>query len=274
MAKQYDRYLNRLRNIKANRPEMQMYERNTAMMAQPFNILNRKVAQMTQAGGASTAAQVAALNEGRSQWNQMQQQGFGQAMAASAQREGQLDMKIAEVEFAKGQYEEHKKEEKKAKRTAALRAGLQAAGMIVGGVAAAATGGMSLLAGAGLGGSIGQTVGGFMGINKKGQLTADMAEWDSQAIVQGLASTAGQFEMYANQKDTKGKLGVIGEYAETFQQKFKDDPEGMMLAMMRIQHTFNFGSEMDMRNLFESFFRIEQAPDKTNYSIAPDFFTV
>lgn len=251
MAKQYDRYLNRLRNIKANRPEMQMYERNTAMMAQPFNILNRKVAQMTQAGGASTAAQVAALNEGRSQWNQMQQQGFGQAMAASAQREGQLDMKIAEVEFAKGQHEAQKKEEKKAKRTAALRAGLQAAGMLIGAAAAPATGGMALLASASLGGAIGQTAGGFLGINGKGQLTADPAEWDAEMIMQGLVSTAGQLAMYANQQDTKGMLGVVTENAGQIQNTFKNNPEGLALFQMQHDYILRYGTMADLQSLYQ-----------------------
>ena len=121
MANQYENYLNRLRNIKANRPEMRIYEQNMAKMAQPFNILNRKVASLTQRGGASTASQIAALNEGRSQWNEMQRDSYNTAVNAAGQREQALDLKIAEVEMQNDQYKEQQRKEKAAKSSGILR---------------------------------------------------------------------------------------------------------------------------------------------------------
>jgi len=67
------------------RPEMRVYERNIARMAEPFNIMNRRIAQTTKAGGASTAAQVAALSEGRRDWNKAQTEMYGQTMDAMSQ---------------------------------------------------------------------------------------------------------------------------------------------------------------------------------------------
>ena len=254
MANQYERYLNRLRGIKASRPEMKLYERSIASMAAPYNILDRKVAQMTQAGGASTAAQVAALNEGRSQWNQLQQEGYTQALQTATNREAALDTKIAEVEFANEQYKEQKKAEKAAKRSEALRTGLQVAGMIAGAALAAPTGGMSLMMGASLGGSIGQVAGGFVGVNKKGNLSMNPEEWDTGLISQGLASTASILSTHANQQDTKA---MMAEFTSEGNLKELNDfitahPKLETTLRMQLQLAISSGDIDALKRIFES----------------------
>lgn len=252
MANQYETYLNRLRNIKANRPEMKVYERNLSAMAQPFNLLNRKMASLTQRGGASTAAQVAALNEGRGQWNQLQQQGYGQALDAAGKREEGLDLKIAEVEMQNEQFKEAQSKEKAAKRTSALRTGLQVGGMALGALLAAPTGGMSLLMGASLGGVIGQTASGFMGVNKDGNLTTNPEEWDTELIGQGLSSTAQVLTTNANQMDTKNKLNFVSANAGKLGAHIMSNPANAPMIQFQFENLMKNGSMSDIEAWFNS----------------------
>lgn len=254
MANQYENYLNRLRNIKLNRPEMQVYERNMAQMAQPFNILNRKMGQMTQRGGASTASQVAALNEGRDQWNQMQRQNYGQALDSASQREGAIDMKIAEVSFQNDQYKEQQKKEKAAKRSDTLRTILSGVGMAAGAALAIPTGGMSLMAGAALGGAIGQTASGFMGIDKDGNLSVDPDDWDVNVIEQGLTSTVTQLASNANQQTTKNMMGMISSQAGNISQYVMSNPDMANVFLFQIENAMQSGNEQDLINLFTDMF--------------------
>jgi hypothetical protein len=249
MANQYEKYLNRLRNIKTSRPEMQVYERNMAKLAEPYNILNRKMAQMTQAGGASTAAQVAALNEGRQQWNTLQQDNYSQALGAASQREERIDTKIAEVEFQNDQYKDQQRREKSAKRTGALRTALSGIGMAAGAALAIPTGGMSMLAGAALGGAIGQTASGFMGINKDGNLSLDPEEWDTGVIEQGLTSAVTQLATNASQRETRDKLGLINDQAGGISRFIQDNPDAAPVISFQIMNTLENGSFDDLMSL-------------------------
>lgn len=251
MANQYERYLSRLRNLKASRPEMQVYERNMAQMAEPYNILNRRMAQMTQAGGASTASQVAALNEGRGQWNQMQQQNYGQAVDAVSKREGQIDAKIAEVEFQNEQYKEEQRRRKAARRSGLLRTVVSGIGMAAGAVLAPLTGGASMLAGAALGGAIGQTASGFMGINKDGNLSLNPDEWDMGAIEQGLASTASILATSANQNATKNKVGILSSNADKISRYILENPDMAPSIQFQIESIMDGGTAEDLRILLE-----------------------
>jgi hypothetical protein len=254
MANQYENYLNRLRNIKANRPEMRVYEHNMASLSQPFNILNRKVAQMTQAGGASTAAQVAALNEGRGQWNQMQQHNYGQALDAAGRREGQVDMKIAEVEFQNDQYKEEQRREKAARRSGLLRTVISGIGMAAGAVLAPLTGGASMLAGAALGGAIGQTASGFMGVNKDGNLSLNPDEWDMNTIEQGMMSTVTQLATNANQRAAKNTFGAYSENSGRIMKYINDNPNSATQIMFDIQRLLSGGNEVELREYIDNLF--------------------
>lgn len=252
MANQYENYLNRLRNIKLNRPEMKVYERSIQSMSQPFNILNRKMASLTQRGGASTASQVAALNEGRSQWNNFQREGYNAAINAAGQREQGLDMEIARVEMQNDAFKEQESKEKAAKRTAALRTGLQVGGMALGALLAAPTGGMSLLAGASLGGAIGQTASGFMGIGKDGQLTADPEEWDVDTIGQGISSTAQTLAFNANQTETKNKMNLLSGAAPAINNYIMANPDQAATFSYQLQSVIMNGTMADLENLMRT----------------------
>lgn len=218
MANQYDTYLSALRRQKQSRPEMDMYKRNMQTLAEPFNVLNRSISSMSQRGGASTAKQMASLKQGRDQWNSMQSDAYGKALEVEGARQGKLDMAIAETEMRKSEYEkqeaekaEQEKKAKRAKQTGALRTGLQLAGMGIGALLAPATGGASaIVTSALLGGAIGQTASGFVGVDSGGQLTVKPEDWDMESIAQGVSSVATQVAYNANQRSTKDKLSLFG----------------------------------------------------------------
>lgn len=252
MANQYETYLNRLRNIKSSRPEMRVYEHNLSRLAQPFNILNRKMASLTQRGGASTASQVAALNEGRGQWNQMQRESYGTAVESAGKREEALDLKIADVEMQNEQYKDQQRKEKAAKRSGILRTVLSGIGMGAGALLAAPTGGMSMLLGASLGGAIGQTASGFMGINKDGNLSLDPDEWDIGAIEQGLTSTVQSLATNANQAEMKGKMGIMTNNAGQLSQYMMSNPDQATALQFQLENLMLNGSQDDLSNWFNT----------------------
>lgn len=241
MANQYETYLQRLRSIKQTKPEMKVYERNLQAMSQPFNLMNRQVASMTQRGGASTASQVAALTEGRNAWNSMQSENYNIAVNAASQREGALDTKIAEVEFANQQQNEQDAKDKAAKKTDALRMVAQ----IVGGGIGFAVGG---LPGAAIGASIGQTAGGFMGIDKDGKPTVKPEDWDVEMIGQGLASTAQGLAYNANKNSTKGKLNLLSGKANEISSYLSANPDGAATFQFQLENFLRNGSVSDLDN--------------------------
>lgn len=245
MANQFENYLNRLRNIKANRPEMRVYEKSISKLAQPYNILNRKMASLTQRGGASTASQVAALNEGRNQWNELQRDSYGTAVESAGKREEALDLKIADVEMQNEQYKEQQRKEKAAKRSGVLRTVMSGIGMAAG---ALIPGGG--LMGAMLGGAIGQTASGFMGVSKDGNITANPDEWDVATIEQGLSSTVQTLATNANQSEMKGKMGTLATNASGLSQYIMANPEQAPVIQFQLEQMMLNGSEADLTNWF------------------------
>lgn len=254
MANQYENYIKRLRSIRTMRPEMRVYERTIARMAEPFNIMNRRIAQTTKAGGASTAAQVAALSEGRRDWNRAQTEMYGQTMDAIGEREMQIDTKIAEVEFQNEQYKEQQRREKAAKRSGLLRTVVSGIGMAAGAALAPMTGGASMLAGAALGGAIGQTASGFMGINKDGKLSLDPDEWDMDTIEQGMVSTVTQLATNANQRAMKNTFGAYAENSGRIMKYINDNPNNATQVMFDIQRLLSGGNEVELREYIDNLF--------------------
>ncbi len=233
MTNQYDRYLNRLRSIKLSRPEMKIYERNMQALSQPFNILNRKVAAMTQRGGASTAAQVAALTEGRNQWNQMQGQAYNQALGAQDARFARLDEKIADVELQRDIESDRLKKEKAAKRTGALRSATQMGGAAIGAVAGAFAG--NPMMGAQIGSSIGQTVSGFMSVDESGNLSANPESWDTEQIVGGAQNAIASYSTYANEQSLKSNMSSLNQMMPDISNYIAKNPEQGNMMLYRVQ---------------------------------------
>jgi len=258
MATQYDTYLSSLRRAKQNRPEMDMYKRNMQTLAAPFNVLNNQMASLTKRGGASTAKQIASLKEGRDTWNDAQNQAYTQALGAESGRQERLDMAIAETELKKADYEKHeadkKDAEKKAKSgklTGALRTGLQLAGMGVGALLAPATGGASaVVTSALLGGAIGQTASGFVGVDSGGQLTVKPEDWDMELIGQGVSSVATQVAYNANQAATKDKLQLFSNTAPAIQKAISTmTPSQAEMFRFQLQNVLINGSIDELEQL-------------------------
>lgn len=250
MANQYETYLKRLRGLKLERPEMKIYERNIQGMATPFNQMNRQTAAITKRGGASTAAQAAALQEGRDQWNQQQNAAYTTALGQMSQRNESIDMKIAEVEAQNVAFKEQEQKEANAKKAQNIRTGLQVAGLVVGGALAIPTGGMSLMAGAAIGAGIGQAAGGFVGVNESGEISLDPENWDMGQTVQGLSSAATAYAYDANQQDTKAKMAIMGAGAAKFNDYLMAHPEQAESLRFQTQTIFANGTAADLENLY------------------------
>lgn len=260
MANQYDTYLNRLRSIKTSNPEMRIYERNMQALSQPFNLLNRKVAAMTQRGGASTAAQVAALNEGRSQWNQMQNQAYTQALGAQQDRFGRLDEKIAEVEMARNMEDDRLKKEKSAKQTEALRSIAEMGGMAAGAAIGAYAG--NPMAGAQIGAAVWQTAGGFVAVDEQGHLTADMDRWDTGRIASGAQNAIAAYSSYSNEQTLKSNMAKMNSMMPAISNYIEKNPEQSQMLMYRLQQGIlnNDPATLDKLMLEMESWKAEQMP--------------
>lgn len=236
MANQYETYIKRLRGIKQSRPEMDVYERNNQAMSKPFNIMNEQTARLTQSGGASTAAQIAALDAGRNSWNQQQGANYSEALNATSQREGQVDMKIAEVEAQNAAYKDQQAKIKREKRNQILRTAMQIGGSVLGAALAIPTGGMSLLAGAALGGSIGQTASGFVGIDGNGNLSVQPKDWDMNVAMEGLAQTVTAVANNANEAKTRNMMGLLSQNSGRIFSAIEgmENPESAMFTLQAI----------------------------------------
>jgi hypothetical protein len=178
----YDRYLKRLQSQKNERPELEMVSRGIRSLSEPFTAMNRQLARTLNMDNASLGAKIVAQQRGQMQIHGMAEQMGSQAQQQYAQRNQQLDTEIAKAEAMA----EQERAQKAQKNTQMLRAGISAAGMIVGAALAIPTGGLSLVAGAALGGGLGSALGGFVGIGKGGQLSVDPEDWDMNATVEGL----------------------------------------------------------------------------------------
>lgn len=262
MATQYDTYLSSLRRAKMNRPEMDVYKRNMQTLSEPFNVLNSQMASLTQRGGASSAKQMASLKQGRDQWNQAQNQAYNQALTVESGRQERLDTVIAETELKKSEFErmeadrlkaekDAENKQKRARQTGALRTGLQLAGMGVGALLAPVTGGASaIVTSALLGGAIGQTAGGFVGIDKGGQLTVKPEDWDMDAIGQGLSSVATQVAYNANQAETKNKMSLFSQSAPDIQRGISTmTPAQADMFRIQVQNALLNGSYTDLQSI-------------------------
>ena len=197
----YTKYRQRLMGKMQEQPELRLMNRSIASMSQPFQELNNQLQSMLQQGNASPGARVSATLRGQQQLQDERSSIFSQALTTMEQRQGQLGDKFAEVSMKEAELHEQQKQEKADKQTNALRTGLQIAGMVAGIALAPATGGMSLMASAGLGASLGQMAGGFVGLDKNGNLTAKPEQYDTQAIMQGASSAIGTYAGHLNEKN-------------------------------------------------------------------------
>ncbi|HPS39687.1 MAG TPA: hypothetical protein PL124_09775 [Candidatus Cloacimonadota bacterium] len=239
MAGQYETYLARLKKIKQSRPEMDVYNRTMQEQSKPFNLMNKSVARITQQGGASTGAQVAALNQGREQWNQTQTGAYNTAVNATVQRNENLDMKIAEVEAANEAQKQAEAIAKGESKAGAIRTGLTIAGTIAGAFAGSPQAGAA----------IGEAAGGFVGVDTKGNLSVNPEDWDTQRILQGLGNTVGSLAVQSNEKKMQNANRMIAENTALIQQEFQDNPDGAAGLIMQMQMYYNAGDTESMSTM-------------------------
>jgi hypothetical protein len=116
------------------------------------------------------------------------------------------------------------------------------------------TGGASMLAGAALGGAIGQTASGFMGINKDGKLSLDPDEWDMDTIEQGMVSTVTQLATNANQRAMKNTFGAYAENSGRIMKYINDNPNNATQVMFDIQRLLSGGNEVELREYIDNLF--------------------
>ena len=109
-----------------------------------------------------------------------------------------------------------------------------------------------MLAGSALGGAIGQTASGFMGINKDGNLSLDPEEWDVNTIEQGLVSTVTSLASNANQAETKNKLSALTDNSASLFEYIGKNPDAATQIRFDIDMLIRNGSYEQLRNYIEN----------------------
>lgn len=209
MENPYSKYKQRLYGQLQENPELDLMNRSIGGLSQPFQEINNQIQSMLQRDNSSPGAKVAATLRGEQQLQDERSTLFGQALGAMEQRKDSILNKVAEIDIRSEEWENQQEELKAKRKTSILRTGLQLAGMAVGAIATAATGGIAPLVGAAIGGGIGQTAGGFMGIDKDGNLSTSPENFDAEAIMQGASGAIGAYAGYANEKKINGMAGTL-----------------------------------------------------------------
>lgn len=254
MENPYSKYKQRLFSKIQENPELRLMNKAIAQTAMPFQELNNQLQSSLQMGNASPGAKVAATLRGQQQLQDERQQMYGQAVDAMQNRTGQLEDKLGEVMMKEEEWRQAEIEQKAAKRTAALRTGLQIAGMVIGTIATAGVGGMGILAGMGIGGGIGQMVGGVTGIDKDGNLSVDPENFDTEAIIQGAVGAASTYSQYANEKQMKSVMATVTQKLsspEVMAAFDKMKPEQVVLYGTMLQNAINSGDMEAATALFD-----------------------
>lgn len=200
MENPYEKYKKRLFTRMQDNPELQLMNQSISKLSRPFQEINNQLQASLQQGNASAGAKVQATLRGQQQLQGVQQQLYEPLLNNMTMRNTQIQEKYADLSMQEEQWEDQQKAEKAQKNTKILRAGLTIAAMAVGALLAAPTGGVSLVAGASIGASLGTLGGGFMGINKKGNLSVDPDDWDAEAIVQGASGVLSTYASHLNEQ--------------------------------------------------------------------------
>jgi hypothetical protein len=242
MPTAYEKYLQRLQSQKMDRPELDIMSRNIRSLSEPFSSMNRQLSRAMTVDNASIGSKIMANFQGQQQIQSMASDFGAQAQQAAQQRNEKLDDKIFQAEQAV----EQEKKAKAAKNTQMLRAGLSAVGMIAGGLLAIPTGGLSIVAGAAIGGGIGGALGGFAGIDKGGHLSVDPEEWDMNATVEGLQQAGSVYASETTSNKIKQDAKDLVKNAGAMSQKIQQMPENVATELLQRRNIAISVNDLDM----------------------------
>lgn len=210
MINPYDKYIVRLKNKKAARPEMEMYNRNLSTLSGTYQTFDRDMESSLRRSGASTAAKVAANNEAKKGFNNIQNQTYNQAVSEESKRQGRLDEMIAEADLKSTAWQEQQDLMKQERKNALIKTGFQIGGAAVGAGIGAMAGNPIL--GAQLGASGGQMLGSFVGGD--GQMSTDNFNPEEfsmglQDTISGISSAVTLGEQKAVLSDLSNELSDV-----------------------------------------------------------------
>jgi len=201
MATPYDKYLNRLRSQKLGQSMTDEYGKQ----AQSMTTLGRYIADKMSGqrmGNTSASARAAQQQQALSSVGSTVSGIAENKMQTQAQTNLQLANQIGQLEMQRDQYIQQKEAEKKAKKRGLLQTIGQVGGAIVGGLLAIPTGGMSLLAGAGLGSALGGAVGSVVNAG---------APADYAGVVQGVGDAVRSYGLYTSTQNMKNMTTALAD---------------------------------------------------------------
>lgn len=197
----YTKYKQRLFGQMQENPELNLMNQSIAGLSTPFQELNNQLQSALRQGNASPGAKVAAAVRGSQQLQDERSALFSTALQNMTQRRSAIMGQISDFSVKEAEWDEQNAEIESDKKTKALRAGLQIGGMAVGAIVGTIVApGAGTMQGAKIGAAGGQFLGGFVGIDKNGDLTVKPEQFDVDQIMQGAAGVLGTFEGMANEK--------------------------------------------------------------------------
>lgn len=241
MPQAYEKYLRTTLSQKQQRPELDIMSRNIRSFSEPMGEVNRNLQRVLNTGNASLGAKVLAAQRGNMQIQDMAEQQGEQAQAVSKERSTAINDKAAEIQLKIDQEKEAKKKEKAAKNTAILRTGLQVAGMALGTLIP----GVGTVAGMGIGGGAAQAVGGFLGIDAKGNLTADPEDFDPAQIIGGVQDIASIYSADLTERNMKSKMDIYSQKLPSVAKWINSttDPTQLLIFQQGLENVMRNGTQ-------------------------------
>jgi hypothetical protein len=217
MKTPYDQSLQRLKSRRSDNPEYAMATRQLAEMSTDLNYAQQSINARLGRQGESINAQIGAMIAQNQSIGSIYNKVYGQAQDAQAQRTGQIDNQILQVEGQRDAYEFQKNEQNKANKQGLLKTAIGLGGTILGGGIGALTG-IGVLPGAGLGSSLANIVANSGAISGTGQA-------DPAAILQSVGDATQQVSGWMSTKYNKKISGDVAEFLKGGTESYVDTEE-------------------------------------------------
>lgn len=196
----YSRYRKRLASQLQNNDSLRFMNQSIKRFSQPYQEMNNQIQAALNRGNASVGAKLLATIRGGQQVHGMAEQMYLTGQNQAQQRKDTIVDKIGEINLQEDIYEKQRKAEKRAKQTGALKTGISAGLGLLGAGIGSLVPGIGTIAGAGFGSGLGNILGGMMGIDSRGNLSAKPEDWDAGMMLSGASEIAGSYAGMVNEK--------------------------------------------------------------------------
>lgn len=210
MITPYDQSLQRLKARRSDNPEYAMATRQLAEMSNDLNYAQQSINARLGRQGESINAQIGAMVAQNQSIGSIYNKVYGQAQDAQAERVGQIDNQILQVEGQRDAYEFQKNEQNKANKQGLLKVGIQAGATALGAGIGSIVPGAGTAIGAQLGAELGSIIANSGAVKGTGQA-------DPAAILQTVGDVT---QTYSGWMSTKYNKQVMEKSAELLKTKY------------------------------------------------------